>query len=97
MKNVNMSDIYGFVNGVTGPKHINPGDPTPTLTDSDFELLDIHQDFDRTWMDISTSKASSDSEWHSMFRQVGEEYAPRFQAWADKHKLGYQFNMNPPV
>lgn len=91
MKIVKMDDIYKFVNDIVGPKNLETGDSAPMLTDSDFELLDIQRDFDSAWMNLNARKASSVSEWQFMFKQVVEEYAPRFQAWSDKNKLDYQF------
>jgi len=94
---VEMNNIHNFVGRFAGAKPIKPGESVPLHTDIESELQEIYRKYRIAEQALDVKKAANNQEWHSMFRQVGEEYAPRFQAWADKHKLGYQFNMNPPV
>ncbi len=52
------------------------------------EFIHIYQKHERT---ERKSKANNYQEWETMRRKLWCEYGPRFQAWSDRHKLGYQF------
>lgn len=52
------------------------------------EFIHIYQKHERTERKID---AKNEQEWRTMRRKLWCEYIPLYQAWADEHKLDYQF------
>ncbi len=93
MADVDMNGIYNFVGEFAGAKLIKPGESVPLLTDIELELQEIHKEHHIAEQALDVNKANNNQEWLNMIKMVQLEYAPRYQAWADKHKLDYQFRL----
>lgn len=93
MVEINMNEIYNFVGRFAGAKL---GKPASLMNDIELELQEIHQKYHIAEQTLDVKKANNNQEWQAMVRLVQLEYAPCYQAWTDKHKLDYQFKMDPP-
>ncbi len=93
MTDIHMSigRINNFVAGFAGLKSVPAGEQSSDITNPEKELRGIYREYDSARHKLDASKANNDQEWQTMLRKLQSEYGPRYQAWSDRHKLGYQF------
>lgn len=86
---IDLVGIYSFVATFVDLKRVPAGEQCSNLTNSEEELLEIHKEYTNVEPEFVTSE--TEDEWWEKRRSVWRKYAPRYQAWSDRHKLGYQF------